>query len=95
MPVDFLSEAERERWQRFPNAMPQDDLVVFFHLSEEDKREAQHQRDAQNRLGYALQLCMLRYLGFVPDDQRQGLAEGWRPLLERVRKQAEATRATR
>lgn len=33
--------------------------------------------------------------GFVPDDQRQGLAEGWRPLLERVRTQAEATRNTR
>jgi activator of Hsp90 ATPase-like protein len=33
--------------------------------------------------------------GVVPDDQRQGLAEGWRPLLERVRKQAEVTRNTR
>lgn len=33
-------------------------------------------------------------LGFVPDDYRQGLAEGWRPLLERVRKQAEAPRKT-
>lgn len=34
-------------------------------------------------------------LGFVPDDYRLGLAEGWRPLLERVRTQAEATRNTR
>jgi activator of Hsp90 ATPase-like protein len=33
--------------------------------------------------------------GVVPDDQRQGLAEGWRPLLERVRKQAEVTRNAR
>jgi len=34
-------------------------------------------------------------LGFVPDDYRDGLARGWRPLLERVRKHAEATRHTR
>ena len=34
-------------------------------------------------------------LGFVPDDYREGLARGWKPLLERVRKHAEATRHTR
>ena len=68
MPVDFLTEAERERWQRLPDSMPQDDLLVFFLLSDEDRQETQRQRDPQNRLGYALQLCILRYLGFVPDD---------------------------
>ena len=34
-------------------------------------------------------------LGFVPDDYREGLARGWKPLLERVRKHAEATRHIR
>jgi hypothetical protein len=34
-------------------------------------------------------------LGFVPDDYRQGLSRGWTPLLERVRKQAEAVRDSR
>lgn len=33
-------------------------------------------------------------LGFVPDDYRQGLAAGWKPLHERVRKQAEGLRRT-
>lgn len=28
-------------------------------------------------------------LGFVPDEVREGLAKGWAPLLERVRRQAE------
>src|SRR2546425_9654483 len=68
MPIDFLTEAERERWQRFPDTVPQDDLFVFFQLSDEDKGEVRRQRDSQNRLGYALQLCILRYLGFVPDN---------------------------
>jgi len=67
MPVDFLTEAERERWQRFPDTVPQDDLFVFFQLSDEAKGEVRRQRDSQNRLGYALQLCILRYRGFVPD----------------------------
>lgn len=31
-------------------------------------------------------------LGFVPDDFRQGLSKGWTPLLDRIRKQAEAAR---
>ncbi len=31
-------------------------------------------------------------LGFVPEDYRTGLAKGWAPLLERVRKHAEAAR---
>jgi uncharacterized protein YndB with AHSA1/START domain len=33
--------------------------------------------------------------GFVPDDYREGLSRGWTPLLERIRKQAEATRTGR
>jgi hypothetical protein len=37
-------------------------------------------------------LITLRHsaLGFIPDDYREGLAKGWTPLLERVRRRAEA-----
>src|SRR3989441_3130265 len=68
MSSGFLSVAERERWQRFPETIPQDDLAVYFLLSEDDSREVNRQREPFNRLGYALQLCTLRYLGFVPTD---------------------------
>src|SRR6267143_5617221 len=68
MSSDFLSVAERERWQRFPETIPQDDLAIYFLLSEDDIREVHRQREPFNRLGYALQLCTLRYLGFVPTD---------------------------
>lgn len=64
----FLSAAERERWQRFPDTIPQDDLAAYFLLSDDDEREVNRQREPFNRLGYALQLCTLRYLGFVPTD---------------------------
>jgi hypothetical protein len=29
-------------------------------------------------------------LGFIPEEQKPGLSRGWTPLLERIRKQAEA-----
>jgi uncharacterized protein YndB with AHSA1/START domain len=28
-------------------------------------------------------------LGFLPDEHRKGLADGWKPLLDRIRKRAE------
>jgi len=68
MPVDFLSVSERDHWQRFPETITHEDLVAFFWLSETDVREVHRQREPPNRLGYALQLCTLRYLGFVPED---------------------------
>jgi TnpA family transposase len=68
MSTSFLTAAERDRWQRFPDTIPQDDLAVYFLLSDDDTREANRQREPCNRLGYALQLCALRYLGFVPTD---------------------------
>jgi hypothetical protein len=68
MSTSFLTAAERERWQRFPETIPQDDLAVYFLLSADDQREVNRQREPFNRLGYALQLCTLRYLGFVPTD---------------------------
>jgi TnpA family transposase len=68
MSSGFLSAAERERWQRFPETIPQDDLAVYFLLSDDNAHEVNRQREPFNRLGYALQLCTLRYLGFVPTD---------------------------
>ena len=41
-------------------------------------------------------LIMFRHsaLGFVPDDYRRGLTAGWRPLFDRIKKQAEGLRLT-
>jgi hypothetical protein len=68
MPIGFLTTAERERLNRFPEQIPHDDLSAFFLLSEADHQAINKQREAYTRLGFALQLCALRYLGFAPDD---------------------------
>jgi TnpA family transposase len=68
MPIGFLPPADRDRLNHFPAQIPDDDLRAFFLLSDADQQLINHQREAHTRLGFALQLCALRYLGFAPDD---------------------------
>src|SRR5262245_19803138 len=68
MPIGFLTAADRVRLNRFPEQIPHEDLSAFFLLSEADHEAINQHREAHTRLGFALQLCALRYLGFAPDD---------------------------
>src|SRR5215510_5101566 len=68
MSTGFLTPADRDRLNRFPAQIPEEDLRAFFLLSEDDQRTINQHREAHTRLGFALQLCALRYLGFAPDD---------------------------
>jgi TnpA family transposase len=43
-------------------------IFSYIRLSEADHKAINNQRDAHTRLGFALQLCALRYLGFAPDN---------------------------
>jgi len=68
MPGRFLTDAERERLTRFPAEVPPEDLVSAFTLSPKDITRILLRRGQPNYLGFALQICALRYLGFAPDD---------------------------
>ena len=68
MPIDLLTPAERYRLNHFPAFIPEEDRQVFFTFSPRDTQEIRKQRGAHNQLGFALQLCALRYLGFAPDN---------------------------
>ena len=68
MPVSFLTDKERERLQSFPSEIPESDITAYFTLSPTDIVLVRKQRGDHNRLGYGLQLCILQYLGFSPDD---------------------------
>ena len=70
MPSTFLTFKERERLTSFPDEIPQWDLITYFTLTEHDgSLIGAYQSDA-NRLGAALQLCAVRYLGFCPTHLR-------------------------
>ena len=66
MPVSIFSETELARLASFPEEIPSDDLIRAFTLTGADRDLVVIRRGAANRLGLALQLCALRYLGLVP-----------------------------
>jgi TnpA family transposase len=67
-PGRFLSDAEVERLEGWPEAIDRRDLVRYFALGDEDLAFVRGQRGAANQLGIALQLCSLPWLGFIPED---------------------------
>ena len=68
MPANFLSESERLRLSQFPSSIVKSDIICYFTLSENDLVQVKKQRKSHNRLGFAIQLCVFRYLGFSPDN---------------------------
>ncbi len=78
-----LSDDELEQLSTWPPEVPRSDLVAYFTLSLEDRRWVRSHRGAVERIGLAVQLGGLGYLGFVPDDPcwrpRRGRPVGGRP----------------
>ena len=68
MPASIFSDAELARLASFPEEIPSSDLIRDFTLTGVDRDLISIRRGVGNRLGVALQLCALRYLGFVPPD---------------------------
>ncbi len=59
---EMLSDAQRARFAALPE-MDGRELVRHHTLSEADLAAASIRRGAANRLGFAVQLCLLRYPG--------------------------------
>lgn len=68
MSIGFLSEAERARLTLFPTTLSPTDLIQYFTLTPEDLDFIPTWSAASNRLGVALQLGVLRLLGYFPAD---------------------------
>jgi uncharacterized protein DUF4158 len=66
MPGTFLPAKEREHLASFPEDIPHWDLITSFTLTHEDQTFIQTYRNDPHRLGVALQLGAVRYLGFCP-----------------------------
>jgi TnpA family transposase len=68
MPVTFLSAAQQERYGRFCGDPSPQQLARFFHLDDADLAFLQSRRSTHMRLGCAIQLGTLRYLGTLLED---------------------------
>src|ERR1700737_4041807 len=80
----MFSEAELERLRRFPREVSQEELVRFFTLTPADLGFIQAHRGTGDRLGLAVQLCTLPWLGFVPDDVASAPPAAVARLAERL-----------
>lgn len=63
-----LSDADLEALRGWPPGVAPSDLVEYFPLDVGDLRWVRSHRGAATRLGLGVQLCALRFLGFVPTD---------------------------
>jgi TnpA family transposase len=73
MPVDFLSDGEAARYGRFAGAPGRVELEKLFFLDNADKALIRKKRGPHNRLGYAVQLTSVRYIGRFLADPLDGV----------------------
>lgn len=59
-----ISAQQRQRLLAGHHALPHREMVRYWLLSVEDVRRINERRREHNRLGYAVQLCLLRYPGW-------------------------------
>jgi TnpA family transposase len=64
MPVGFLNKTLQVQLSSFPETINYNDLITYFTLTDQDLRAVPARSSAINRLGFAVQLCALRFMGF-------------------------------
>ncbi|WP_115222881.1 DUF4158 domain-containing protein, partial [Legionella donaldsonii] len=68
MPVDFLTDEQYQSYARYPDKLSQEQLDKYFYLDDKDRELINTCRRDYNKLGYALQLTTIRFLGtFLPN----------------------------
>ncbi|HAT2076573.1 TPA: Tn3 family transposase [Legionella pneumophila] len=63
MPVDFLTDEQYQSYAKYPETLAQNQLDKYFYLDDKDKELIDACRRDYNKLGYALQLTTVRFLG--------------------------------
>jgi TnpA family transposase len=85
MPVEFLTDEQATAFGAFTDEPTRPELERFFFLDDEDRKLIAKRRGDHNRLGFALQMCTVRYIGLFLEDP---LVVPW-PVVEHLAAQLE------
>lgn len=81
VPVEFLTDEQAEAYGKFAEEPTRPELERFFFLNDVDRDLVALRRSTHHQLGFALQMCAVRYIGrFLPDDP---LDAAW-PVIEHL-----------
>jgi hypothetical protein len=84
VPVEFLTDEQAEAYGQFAEEPTRPELERFFFLDDVDRDLIARRRSTHHQLGFALQMCTVRYIGrFLPDDP---LDAPW-PVIEHLAEQ--------
>lgn len=73
MPVEFLSDDQVSAYGRFTSGFSRAELERYFFLDDVDRALIGSKRRDHNKLGFAVQLVTVRYVGRFLDDPLDGV----------------------
>ena len=85
MPVEFLSDEQAAAFASFQGAPTRDELRKYFFLDDVDRQQAMSKRRDHNKLGFGVQIGVVRYLRRFLTDPRQVPAEVADYVAEQLR----------